>query len=67
MPGGAWARWTVPSSLGDDDTDGDGETDTVVFEVVAHPPRFLPRAFGGAIGLDEIRRTVRVRAEQLQT
>jgi hypothetical protein len=50
-----------------DDADGDGEGDTVVLEVVARPPRFIPSSIGGAIGLDEIHRTVRVRTEQLQT
>lgn len=48
-----------------DDTDGDGAPDTVVLEVVARPPRFIPPSIGGAIGLDEIRRTVRVRGEQV--
>ena len=47
-----------------EDTDRDGAPDTVVLEVVARPPRFLPRSIGGAIGLDEIRRTVRVRLEE---
>ncbi len=49
-----------------DDSDGDGVADTVVLEVVARPPRFIPRSIGGAIGLDEIRRAVRVRTEQVQ-
>jgi hypothetical protein len=53
-------RWTV------DDTDHDGVPDTVVLEVVARPPRVIPRSIGGAIGLDEIRRTVRVRLEEAQ-
>ena len=48
-----------------DDSDGDGLADTVVLEVVARPPRFLPRSIGGAVGLDEIRRSVRVRTEQV--
>ena len=48
-----------------DDSDGDGLPDTVVLEVVARPPRFLPRSIGGAVGLDEIRRSVRVRTEQV--
>jgi Flp pilus assembly protein TadG len=47
------------------DTDGDGGMDTVVLEVVARPPRFIPPSIGGSIGLDEIRRVVRVRAEQV--
>jgi hypothetical protein len=51
-------RWDV------DDADGDGQPDTVVLEVVARPPRFVPSSIGGSIGLDEVRRTVRVRAEQ---
>jgi hypothetical protein len=49
------------------DADGDGDPDTVVLEVVARPPRFIPPSIGGAIGLDEIRRTVRVRQEEVQT
>ena len=51
---------------GEDDADGDGEADTVVLLVVATPPRFIPPSIGGAIGLDEIRRTVRVRMEDFQ-
>jgi hypothetical protein len=47
-----------------DDVDGDGAPDTVVLEVVADPPRFIPPSIGGAVGLDEIRRTVRVRIEE---
>ena len=53
-------RWAL------DDADGNGVDDTVVLELVARPPRFIPPSVGGAIGLDEIRRTVRVRAEELQ-
>jgi hypothetical protein len=49
-----------------DDSDGDGVDDTVVLEVVARPPRFIPHSIGGSIGLDEVRRTVRVRAERTQ-
>lgn len=49
-----------------DDTDGDAVDDTVVLEVVAHPPRFLPRSIGGAIGLDDVARTVTARLEELQ-
>jgi hypothetical protein len=48
------------------DSDGDGEADTVVLEVVAVPPRFVPRSLGGAVGFGEIRRTVRVRLEELR-
>jgi hypothetical protein len=47
-----------------DDTDDDGIDDTVVLEVVASPPRFIPASVGGSIGLDEVRRVVRVRTEQ---
>lgn len=47
-----------------DDSDGDGASDTVVLEVVARPPRFIPSSIGGSIGLDEVRRVVRVRSER---
>lgn len=50
----------------EDDSDGDGVLDTVVLEVVARPPRFVPASMGGAVGLGEIRRTVRVRDERVQ-
>ncbi len=53
-------QWSV------DDADGDGADDTVVLEVVARPPRFVPPSIGGAVGLDEIRRSVRVRREEVQ-
>jgi hypothetical protein len=46
------------------DTDADGVEDTVVLEVVATPPRFVPSSMGGAVGLGEVRRVVRVRTEQ---
>jgi hypothetical protein len=36
------------------DDDGDGFPDTISLEVVAHPPRFLPRSVGDAVGLTEI-------------
>jgi hypothetical protein len=49
-----------------DDVDRDGTADTVVLEVVTRPPRFIPASVGGAIGLDEVRRTVRVRVEEVQ-
>jgi hypothetical protein len=49
-----------------EDTDDDGRADTVTLEVVARPPRFIPSSVGGAIGLDEIRRVVRVRTEEVQ-
>lgn len=48
-----------------DDADGDGALDTVVLEVIARPPRFVPASIGGVIGLEEIRRAVRVRREQV--
>lgn len=51
---------------GTDDADGDGKADTIVLEVVARPPRFIPPSIGGAIGLDEVRRTVRIRGEEVQ-
>lgn len=54
-------RWS------EEDVDGDGVTDTVVLLVIAEPPRFIPPSIGGAIGLDEVRRTVRVRLEEFQT
>lgn len=53
-------RWS------EDDSDGDGRGDTVVLEVVATPPRFIPRSIGGALGLDEVRRTIRMRYEEVQ-
>lgn len=46
-----------------DDTDGDGQDDTIVLAVVAVPPRFVPRSVGDAVGFGEVRRTVRVRME----
>jgi Flp pilus assembly protein TadG len=49
-----------------DDSDGDGVDDTVVLEVVASPPRFIPSSIGGSIGLDEVRRLVRIRTEREQ-
>jgi hypothetical protein len=49
-----------------DDSDRDGNPDTLVLEVVATPPRFVPRSLGGAMGIAEVRRTVRVRLEELQ-
>jgi hypothetical protein len=54
-------RWTR------DDVDGDGADDTIVLEVAATPPRFVPPSIGGAVGLGELRRTARVRIEQVQT
>lgn len=49
------------------DTDRDGTDDTIVLEVVAVPPRFVPRSLTGSTGFGEIRRTVRVRLEDFQT
>jgi len=49
-----------------EDADRDGEADTIVLQVVARPPRFIPASVGGAIGLEEVRRTVRVRLEEVQ-
>ena len=48
------------------DTDGDGDADTVVLRVVARPPRFLPPGLGGVVGPGEVRRTARVRIEEVQ-
>lgn len=49
-----------------DDADGDGEDDTLVLEVAATPPRFVPASIGGAVGLGTVTRTARVRIEQVQ-
>jgi Flp pilus assembly protein TadG len=49
-----------------DDADGDGLADTVVLDVVARPPRFVPASIGDGIGLGPLRRTIRVRVEELQ-
>jgi hypothetical protein len=57
---------TATFTWSEDDVDRDGTPDTVVLEVVARPPRFVPPSIGGAVGLDEIRRTVRVRIEAVQ-
>jgi hypothetical protein len=54
---------TATFEWGVDDSDGDGALDTIVLEVVARPPRFIPPSIGGSIGLDEVRRIVRVRSE----
>lgn len=48
------------------DTDADGEADTVVLEVVATPPRFVPPSVGGVVGFGEIHRTARARIEGFQ-
>lgn len=50
-----------------DDTDGDGEDDTIVLAVVAVPPRFVPPSIGDAVGFGEIHRTVRVRMERFRS
>jgi hypothetical protein len=39
------------------------EPDAVVLSVSVTPPRFVPASIGGAIGLDRVQRTVRVRQE----
>lgn len=49
-----------------DDANGDGTDDTIVLEVVAVPPRFVPTSLGGPIGFGEIRRSARVRVEAVQ-
>jgi hypothetical protein len=56
---------TAGFTWGLDDTDGDGAGDTVVLEIVAAPPRFLPASISTVIGQEEIRRVVRVRVEQV--
>ena len=57
---GADFRWEL------DDTDGDGAADTVVLDVVAHPPRILPPGLGGLSGPAAIHRRARARLEGLQ-
>lgn len=54
----AWSR---------EDSDGDGEDDTIVLAIVALPPRFVPRSIGDAVGFGEVHRTVRVRMEAFRT
>lgn len=49
-----------------DDTDGDGNGDTVVLRVSAAPPRFVPPSIGKGLGFGTIDRTVRVRVEEPQ-
>lgn len=48
------------------DTDGDDRDDTVVLEVAATPPRFVPPSIGGAVGLGTVIRTARARIEAVQ-
>ena len=48
------------------DTDGDGAGDTIVLEVIAVPPRFVPTSIGQAVGFGEIHRTVRARMEEFR-
>ncbi len=50
-----------------DDANTDGQIDTIVLEVVAVPPRFVPESIGGAVGFGEVRRTVRVRSEEFRS
>ena len=47
-----------------DDSDGDGNADTVVLRVIAAPPRFVPPSVGEGLGFGVIDRTVRVRTER---
>jgi len=49
-----------------EDTDGDGNDDTVVLRVSAAPPRFTPPSIGKGLGFGVIDRTVRVRVEEPQ-
>lgn len=60
---GASARFSWDA----DDADGDGIVDTVVLEVVARPPRFLPPAFADQVGLTEITHTARARIEEFRS
>lgn len=48
------------------DSDGDDREDTVVLEVAATPPRFVPPSIGGVVGLGTVTRTARVRIEAVQ-
>jgi hypothetical protein len=48
-----------------EDDDGDGVTDVVRLTItVGDPPRVLPARFGGLLGFDPLRETVRVRVER---
>jgi hypothetical protein len=59
-PGTARFDWRL------DDIDGDLAPDALELTVtVADPPAVLPATFGGLLGFDPIRETVRVRIEQL--
>lgn len=51
-------RWST------DDQDRNGRPDTLVLQVVAHPPRFVPRSIGDGVGLGVIDRTTRARIEE---
>jgi hypothetical protein len=48
------------------DADGDGATDTISLEVHAHPPRFLPRSIGDAVGLTDIDHSAVARLEEFR-
>jgi hypothetical protein len=63
----AYAR-SLLGRLGDDTefTWSEDDPDVVQLRVVARSPRFLLPAVDGALGLDEIDRTVTVRLEELQ-
>jgi Flp pilus assembly protein TadG len=62
--GGMGDRTTIELRLVDDD--GDGVADVVAGSAVADPPRFVPAPFRGAVGLDDITVSVRVRIEQFR-
>ena len=48
------------------DEDGDGAADVVVGDAVSEPPRFVPSWFGGMVGFEQVRASVRVRVERLR-
>lgn len=53
-------EWTL------DDTDDDGNDDTVVLHVTAEPPRLVPPSIGNGLGFGVIDRTIRIRIEEVQ-
>jgi hypothetical protein len=57
-------RTTIELRLVDDDADG--APDVVAGSAAADPPGFVPPVFAGALGLDEIAVSVRVRIERFR-